>query len=71
MMPRFFFDVQHGLTLYEDHEGVACANLDVAGQIAKDIVSELREDRELGGCQVLIIDEAGNEVVRLSTDTIH
>jgi hypothetical protein len=71
VMPRFFFDVQHGLTLYEDHEGVACANLDVARQMANDIVSELREDPELGGCQVLIIDEAGNEVLRLGTDTLH
>jgi hypothetical protein len=70
-MPRFFFDVQHCLTLYEDHEGVACANLDVARQIAKDIVNELREDRELGGCQVLIKDEAGNELERFSADTKH
>jgi hypothetical protein len=46
VMPRFFFDVEHGLTLYEDHEGVVCPNLDVARQMAQDLINDLHEDAE-------------------------
>jgi hypothetical protein len=45
-MPHFFFDVEHGLTLYEDHEGVVCPNLDVARQMAQDLINDLHEDAE-------------------------
>jgi hypothetical protein len=70
-MPKYFFDVHHNSRIYEDHDGQSCANLDAARALAHDVINDLRKDAEFGGAYLSVRDDAGNELLRLSVDTLH
>jgi hypothetical protein len=64
-MPRFFFHVTNGIVPIVDDEGSDCASLEDARILATRIASDLTTEQDYHGCAVVVVDERGNEVMRV------
>jgi hypothetical protein len=64
-MARYFFHIANGVMPIEDDEGSDCASLEDARILAVQIASDLTTEQDYDGCAVVVMDERGNEVMRV------
>jgi hypothetical protein len=69
-MPRFFFDIHDGEAFTPDHVGVELKGLEAAKAEAKKTLPDIAKDEMPDGDRrdfvVIVKDEAGRELVRVT-----